>query len=61
LNTGCVKVFVVTISITRPAASVESLKRVRRLARVASSASKGTTSLSWKVTPHAPRSANLST
>ena len=60
LNTGWLKVFVVTISMTRPDASVASLNRVRMLRLVTSSAPKGKTSLSWNVTPHAPISASLS-
>src|SRR5699024_9133159 len=59
LNAGWEKVFVVTISITRPASSVAFLKPVRIWVRVASSAPKGTTSSSWKVTPQAPSSASL--
>ena len=60
LNTGWLKVFVVTISITRPASSVACLNRETIRCLVASSASKGNTSLSWKVTPHAPSSASFS-
>ncbi len=60
LNTGWLKVFVVTISMTRPALVVASLSWDSRACRVASSASKGKTSLSWKVIPHAPSSASLS-
>ena len=60
LNTGWLKVLVVTISMTRPALSVAPLNRATMRSLVASSASKGKTSLSWKVTPHAPISASLS-
>ena len=41
LNTGCENVFVVTISITRPALSQASRSRPSRSLRVASSASNG--------------------
>src|SRR5690625_4384811 len=58
LKTGWPKVLVVTISMTRPASSVACLKRVRIRSRSASSAPKGTTSSSWKVTPQAPSSAS---
>ncbi|CPU67248.1 Uncharacterised protein [Mycobacteroides abscessus] len=61
LKTGWLNRLVVTISMTRPVSSAAWRTASRRLVRSASSAPKGTTSSSWNVKPHAPRSARRRT
>ena len=61
LNTGWVKVLVVTIGTISPVSSRASLNLAMILSRVPVSLPKGTRSSSWNVIPYAPSSANRCT